>query len=150
MRFILEIVGALLMIGGVLYTVFQSNQQVMGGQGEILRAITTLGEQQAVTDANWLESDDADHSTLETVGRDILDHVDNVLRELATQSIQLSDIIDSRAAHFSQREQRFEELENENKILMQMLADTQYRLGEHQERLLRVLSSFENQNFCTP
>ena len=64
------------------------------------------------------------------------------MNELAQQTVWLNDLNNYMERLFTQREQRFEELETEHKLLLTQLSNLQYRMGIHKgahERLDRLL-----------
>lgn len=66
---------------------------------------------------------------------DILLRQEAISKEMATQTLRLDDINKLINTHWEQREQRFEELETEHKLLMKSISDVRaevaYRLGIH-------------------
>lgn len=94
--------------------------------------IIQLGTTESIRDAGWLKEDEANHMESQESIRELRIGLEENLNELIKQSVILNDIVTAMATSFTQREQRFEELENEHKLILQAIADSQYKLGIHQ------------------
>ena len=94
--------------------------------------VEQVAEAERVRDAGWLAEESEEHDELRDMIAGIISAQEASKTELARQSLWLNDLAEAFSKSFTQREQRFEELEGEHKLLLSAIAESQYRLGIHQ------------------
>ena len=84
-------------------------------------------EAERVRNETWMELD-------KSWNENQLHKLDTILEtqsQLEVHGVRLTEIENLINRHWGQREDRFEELENEHKMLMQSMTDMYYRIGLH-------------------
>ena len=93
-------------------------------------------QDQKLRDELWLEEDVKWNAALIKGNKEIMERQSEITEELATQTLRLTEIDALINRQWQQGRQRFESLENDNKLLLQaiyqMNADIATVLGRHQ------------------
>lgn len=122
------ITGAIgIVVGTWLYL-----EAVRSDMQNLREQVEQVAEAERVRDAGWLVEESEEHDELRTILNNTMSIQEAGQTELARQSLWLNDLSTAFSNSFTQREQRFEELENEHKLLLAAIAESQYRLGIHQ------------------
>ena len=105
---------------------------------KVLNAIEISAESKRVLDEGWLELDQSGQVRLENQINGMLAALDTQSSATASLSASLAGVIRDQASQFQQREQRFEELETEHKLLLEAIyqtkADIALAIGRHEGR----------------
>ena len=94
--------------GEALATAIDKLVAIVKGEAEAKRAL----------DAGWIEADQGEHKRLEDRINDILAALDSNSSHMAVLTVMVRQIEKAQSEQFSQRESRFEELENEHKKIL--------------------------------
>ena len=117
---------------GVVVGVWLYLEAVRSDMQSLRNQVEQVAEAERVRDAGWLDEESEEHDELRDMISAIISVQEASQTELARQSLWLNDLSTAFSKSFTQREQRFEELEGEHKLLLSAIAESQYRLGIHQ------------------
>lgn len=126
------ILGTLFTFIGMIVGTWQYLEQVRRDMAALKSTVLQTAETERIRDEGWLDEDSEEHAGLNAIIQGVVEGQEKINTELARQTVWLNDLSAAFNRSFTQREQRFEELENEHKLLLQAIAESQYRLGVHQ------------------
>ena len=131
----IEIIGGLagvlaVVVGMSLY--LQAMNSKLDAQGRAMTAavdkliavVEGEAESKRDLDASWIEADQGEHKRLEERINDILMALDSSSSHMAALTVTAGQIEKAQSSQFSQRESRFEELENEHKWILAGIRDS--------------------------
>ena len=103
---------------------------------KLIAVVEGEAEAKRILDKGWLELDQSGQVRLEGQISTLTTALDSQSSVTAALSVALGGVIRDQASQFQQREQRFEQLENEHKLLLQsiyqMNADIAEAIGRHE------------------
>lgn len=93
-------------------------------------------QDQKLRDEEWLRNDIVWNGNQISKLESIIGRQAEITEELATQTLRLAEIENQIIRHWDQREQRFEEIESEHKLVLQAIysmgADIREAIGRHE------------------
>lgn len=127
--------GLIGLLGGIITGVTNASlwmDSVLAAVDGLETTVNTRFDKDAAEQEVWLKLDAAAIARQDQVNNELRAEQASIRSELATQTEQLKDLEEQARASFAQRENRFEELETEHKLILEAIADAKYRIGVHQ------------------